>query len=209
RAAVAAAGPVQGIDALMSTAAIERILWLALAAFMLVVPWLIPALINAFWVSVIAEILIWSLFAASVNLLFGYVGLLSFGQALYFGFGMYGVAIGIADLGLSFWPAFGLGIVASIAMALVSGIFAVRLTWHYFAIITVVFSLIFYFLALSMKWLTGGDDGINFTLPPTFVAFGFSKSLTDPTFQYFCILAAAVLCLWLMPRLGAGPVGPA
>ena len=44
--------------------------------------------------SVIAEILIWSLFAASVNLLFGYVGLLSFGQALYFGFGMYG-AIGI------------------------------------------------------------------------------------------------------------------
>ena len=49
--------------------------------------------------SVIAEILIWSLFAASVNLLFGYVGLLSFGQALYFGFGMYGVAIGIADLG--------------------------------------------------------------------------------------------------------------
>ena len=59
---------------------------------MIAVPWLIPALINGFWVSVIAEILIWSLFAASVNLLFGYVGLLSFGQALYFGFGMYGVA---------------------------------------------------------------------------------------------------------------------
>ena len=54
------------------------------------------------------------------------------------------------------------------AMALVTGIFAVRLTWHYFAIITVVFSLIFYFLALTNKWLTGGDDGINFTLPPTF-----------------------------------------
>ena len=56
-------------------------------------------------------------------------------------------------------------------MALVTGIFAVRLTWHYFAIITVVFSLIFYFLALTNKWLTGGDDGINFTLPPTF-SFG-------------------------------------
>ena len=55
----------------------------------------VPALHQQFWVSVIAEILIWSLFAASVNLLFGYVGLLSFGQALYFGFGMYGVAIGI------------------------------------------------------------------------------------------------------------------
>ena len=87
-----------------SPVAIERLLLAALAAFMLSVPWSIPALINSFWVSVIAEILIWSLFAASVNLLFGYVGLLSFGQALYFGFGMYGVAIGVSDLGLSFWP---------------------------------------------------------------------------------------------------------
>ena len=121
----------------MSAAAIQRILLAALAAFMLAVPWLVPALTNGFWVSVIAEILIWSLFAASVNLLFGYVGLLSFGQALYFGFGMYGVAIGIQDLGLSFWPAFGLGIAASMAMALVTGIFAVRLTWHYFAILKI------------------------------------------------------------------------
>ena len=91
-----------------SPAAIERILLAALAAFLVSVPWSVPALINSFWVSVIAEILIWSLLAASVNLLFGYVGLLSFGQALYFGFGMYGVAIGISDFGLSFWPAFAL-----------------------------------------------------------------------------------------------------
>ena len=67
---------------------------------MLSVPWLVPALVSTFWVSVITEILIWSLFAASVNLLFGYVGLLSFGQALYFGFGMYGVGIGIDQLHL-------------------------------------------------------------------------------------------------------------
>jgi len=193
----------------MSASSIERVLWLLLAAFMIAVPWLIPALINGFWVSVIAEILIWSLFAASINLLFGYVGLLSFGQALYFGFGMYGVAIGIQDLHLSFWPAFGLGIVASMAMALVTGIFAVRLTWHYFAIITVVFSLIFYFLALSNKWLTGGDDGINFTLPPTFNIGGINKSFTDATFQYFFILATVALCFWLMQRLITSPLGKA
>jgi branched-chain amino acid transport system permease protein len=167
------------------------------------------ALINDFWVSVIAEILIWSLFAASVNLLFGYVGLLSFGQALYFGFGMYGVAIGISDLGLSFWPAFGLGIAAAMAMALVTGFFAVRLTWHYFAIITVVFSLIFYFLALTNKWLTGGDDGINFTLPPTFSLGGRTWSFTDPTFQYFFILTAVALCFFLMHRLIGSPLGKA
>jgi branched-chain amino acid transport system permease protein len=193
----------------MSAPSVEQCLWALFAAFTIAVPWIIPALSSSFWVSVIAEILIWSLLAASVNLLFGYVGLLSFGQALYFGFGMYGVAIGIEDLGLSFWPAFALGVVAAMAMALATGILAVRLTWHYFAIITVVFSLIFYFLALSNKWLTGGDDGINFTLPPTFAIDGFSKSLTDPTFQYFFILGTVALCFWLMHRLIQSPLGKA
>ena len=191
----------------MSAAVIERSLWALFAAFMIAVPWIVPALIGSFWVSVLTEILIWSLLAASVNLLFGYVGLLSFGQALYFGFGMYGVAVGIEDLGLSFWPAFALGIIAAMAMALVTGFFAVRLTWHYFAIITVVFSLIFYFLALTNKWLTGGDDGISFTLPPTFNIGGLRKSFADPTFQYFFILGTAALCFWLMHRLFRSPLG--
>ena len=135
--------------------------------------------------------------------------MLSFGQALYFGFGMYGVGIGIDQLHLTFWPAFGLGIVAAVTMALVSGVFAVRLTWHYFAIITVVFSLIFYFIAVRVKPLTGGDDGINFSMPPTFT-FGRSVwSFTDPTFQYFFILAVVALCFYLMHRVIRSPLGKA
>lgn len=188
---------------------IGRILLIAFGAFLVAVPWLIPALLNKFWVSVIAEIMIWSLFAASVNFLFGYVGLLSFGQALYFGFGMYGVAIGVATLGLSFWPALALGIVAAMAIALISGIFAVRLTWHYFAIITLVFSLIFYFIAVSVKPLTGGDDGINFTLPPTFSFGGTVGSFANENFQYFFILASVSLCFYLMHRVIQSPLGKA
>ena len=194
---------------MMRRAVIERALLATFAAFMFAVPWLIPSVANSFWVSVIAEVLIWSLFASSVNLLYGYIGLLSFGQALYFGFGMYGVAIGIDQLGLGFWPAFGLGVFAATTMALVSGIFAVRLTWHYFAIITVVFSLIFYFLAVTQKWLTGGDDGINFTLPPTFALGNAQLSFTSDTFQYFFILAAVMLCLWLMQCVTRSPLGKA
>ena len=187
----------------------EFALFVLFAAFMISVPWIIPALINPFWVSVIAEILIWSLFAASVNLLFGYVGLLSFGQALFFGFGMYGVGIGIDQLHLGFWPACGLGVVSAMVMALVSGIFAVRLTWHYFAIITVVFSMIFYFLAVTNKPLTGGDDGINFTLPPTF-SFGKTQwSLADSTFQYFFILSIVSLCFYLMRIVTRSSLGKA
>src|SRR5437660_3460636 len=188
---------------------IARMMLIAFGAFLVATPWLIPALFNKFWFSVVAAILIWSLLAASVNLLFGYVGLLSFGQALYFGFGMYGVAIGVENFHLSFWPAFGLGVAAAMAMALVTGIFAVRLTWHYFAIITVVFSLIFYFLAVSLKPLTGGDDGINFTLPPTFALGGMQLSFTNQTFQYFFILSVVALCLWLMHLVIHSPLGRA
>ena len=104
-------GLFKGLDAMTSRTAIERTLLMALSRLScLRCRGSIPALVNSFWVSVIAEILIWSLFAASVNLLFGYVGLLSFGQALYFGFGMYGVGDRHRPARpRRFWPAFGLG----------------------------------------------------------------------------------------------------
>ena len=76
----------------------------------LAAPYIIPIFLNTFWVNILTGILIWSLFAASVNLVFGYTGLLSFGQALYFGMGAYGVAFGLSTFGLSFWPAFLLGV---------------------------------------------------------------------------------------------------
>ena len=180
---------------------------IAVAAGLLAAPWLLPLLVDDFWVNVLAEIMIWSLFAASVNLLLGYTGLLSFGQALYFGVGAYGLALGIDMLGLSFWPAFLLGAVSATAMAAVAGIFAVRLTWHYFAIITVVFSLIFYFLAVGWKDLTGGDDGLPFSPPPVFEAGGLELSLFDPTFQYYFILAVVGLCFLLMRTVLASPLG--
>ena len=83
-----------------------------------------------------------------------------------------------------------LGVTAATAMAAVAGAFAVRLTWHYFAIITVVFSLIFYFTAMSAKSLTGGDDGLSFTAPPILAAAGLM--LTDKTTQFYFIF---LICL--------------
>jgi branched-chain amino acid transport system permease protein len=188
---------------------IDRVLAALLMLFFIGAPWLLPLITSEFWVGITAEILIWALLAASVNLLFGYTGLLSFGQALYFGAGMYGVAIGIAKLGLGFWPAFGFGVGLAVALATVAGALAVRLTWHYFAIITVVFSLIFYFLALTLKPLTGGDDGLAFPLPPMFVWGDRRIDLTDPTVQYLFVLVMVGGCFLLKARLLASPFGRA
>ncbi|UTW50372.1 branched-chain amino acid ABC transporter permease [bacterium SCSIO 12827] len=193
----------------MTAAAINRLGLVVVALLTLTAPWFLPFLVDSFWVDIYAEMLIWSLLAASVNLLFGYVGLLSFGQALFFGMGMYGVAIGVAKLGLGFWPAFGLGIVMATAMAVVAGALAVRLTWHYFAIITVVFSLIFYFAALSWKPLTGGDDGLSFTMPPIVSIGEWELSLTDPTIQYYFIITVVGICYALMGVILKSPLGSA
>lgn len=186
----------------------QRLKWIgvaAVAAGLGLAPVLLKQFGGVFWINVIAEILTWSLLAASVNLLLGYVGLLSFGQALYFGFGMYGVAIGISQFGLGLWPAFFLGIAAATVMAALAGAIAVRLTWHYFAIITVVFSLIFYFVAMSAKSITGGDDGLSFSAPPLWKAAGWL--LTDRTVQYYFIYLVCALCFTAIAFLVASPLG--
>lgn len=191
----------------MTAPAIRMIALALLMVALLVVPYVLPAIGANFWINIVAEILIWSLLAASVNLLLGYVGLLSFGQALYFGFGMYGVALSIEAWQLGFWSALAAGVVAASAMALITGILAVRLTWHYFAIITVVFSLIFYFAAMSMRWLTGGDDGLSFSPPPVLKIGGYELSLADATVQYYTILLVVAACYALVALLVNSPLG--
>ncbi|MSP80965.1 MAG: branched-chain amino acid ABC transporter permease [Rhodospirillales bacterium] len=184
-----------------------QILGLACFVLLLAVPYALPLLGAKFWVNIVAEIMIWSLFAASVNLLFGYTGLLSFGQALYFGFGAYGVALGVDILGLSFWPAVLFGVFVAGACAAITGIFAARLTWHYFAIITVVFSLIFFFVAVGWKSVTGGDDGRPFTVPPVLKVGGVEFTLLDPTFQYYFIMTVVGACFYLMHVILKSPLG--
>jgi branched-chain amino acid transport system permease protein len=179
------------------------------AAFLLSAPWLLPKFVPQFWVSILAEIMIWGLLASSANLLLGYTGLLSFGQSLYFGFGAYGVAFGITRFGLGVVPSFLFAVAVATLAAAVAGFFAVRLTWHYFAIITVVFSLIFYLVAVGWKSLTGGDDGLSFALPPL-AKFGDTElTLLDPTFQYFFILVVVAACYLLQWLVLRSPLGVA
>lgn len=186
-----------------------HILGLVAVIFFLSVPYSLPYVISDFWVTIVGEILIFGLFAASINFLFGYGGLLSFGQGVYFGMGAYGVALGVEYLGLSFWPAFFLGIIVATITAAIIGIFAVRLTWHYFAIITVIFSCIFFFVAVGMKDFTGGDDGLPFSVPPFFKVGEFELTLFNLDLQYYFILAIVSVCFLLFHIILRSPLGKA
>ena len=120
---------------------------------------------------------------------------------------MYGVALSIIHLGCGFWTALIIGVGAATLMAALTGSLAVRLTWHYFAIITVVFSLICYFAAMSMKPVTGGDDGKSFTPPPVLKLGPIDWSLGDQTVQYYTILGITAVCYVLLGLLVKSPLG--
>src|SRR5256885_1120330 len=112
--------------------------------------------------SLATQVLIFGLFALGFNLLYGYTGLLSFGHAAYYGLGAYGAGIALAKLKLtSLWLALGLGLSAAIVGGALVGFFCLRRRGIYFAMLTLAFAQMLYFIAFHASDLTGGDDGLR------------------------------------------------
>ena len=126
----------------------------------------VPFFADLFYQTFLTEILVWALFAISFDLIFGYVGLLSFGQALFFGLGGYAVAIPILKMGLGTGSGLLLSVAAPAAFAAFVGYFSVRLTGIHFVIITIIFALIGSTVGETWTSLTGGADGLVFMAPP-------------------------------------------
>jgi branched-chain amino acid transport system permease protein len=123
------------------------------------------------------EILIVGIGAIGFNLLLGYAGLLSYGQAMFYGVGSYVALLTLQTFFPSF-PNFWLALVLAIGfvslMALVIGAITVRLYGIYFALLTLAFGQMFYFIVFQWRSLTKGDDGLQgITVPP--VPFGFTS----------------------------------
>jgi len=169
--------------------------WLALLLALL----LLPLLDSLYLVYLTAEILIYVLFAVAFNMVLGHAGLISFGHAAYFALGAYACAIFLTRLELPFVPSF-LGAVAfTTAVAAVFGFFCLRLTWIYFAMLTLAFGQLVW--AVAFKWddVTGGDTGLIGVKVPEFLA-------TPVSFYYFnlVVVAASILLLWVIARSAFG-----
>jgi branched-chain amino acid transport system permease protein len=155
-----------------------------------------------------SRIVVMGLAAMSLNFLLGYTGVLSFGHAAYFGLGGYGVAMAIRYLGWGSLPAMGLGIVVAMVAAVVIGALIVRRRGVYFAMVTIAFGQVFYFIAFRWSDVTGGDDGLTgWRRAP--IDFGFAKldiAQNDKAFYYFT-LVIFLICAAAMARLLASPLG--
>ncbi|HET9653500.1 MAG TPA: branched-chain amino acid ABC transporter permease [Usitatibacter sp.] len=167
----------------------------------------VPLLPGKFWTHVSTEVLILGLFAMSFNLLYGYMGQISFGHAAFFGVGAYATAMlfvamksPAGDIGMwAFFLSLAIGPVIAALAALVVGFFCVRLTGIYFAILSLAFGELLFYIVFSWYSFTKGDDGIQGLLPPAF--------FQEPAHFYYLTLAIVTAALIVMWRIAESPFG--
>ena len=170
--------------------------WLvAVGAVLLALPLVLPT----FWVWMAVEIFAFALFAASLHLLMGLGGMVSFGHAAYFGLGAYGAAL---LLKWAAWPmplAFLAAPVVAAAAAAIFGYFSVRNTSIYFAMLTLAFAQIVFAVVHQWDAVTGGDNGILSVWPPPW--------LKSPVRYYYWALVYAGAGVVLLRIVAASPFG--
>jgi branched-chain amino acid transport system permease protein len=118
---------------------------------------------------VAAKVLVFVALVASFDLLLGYTGIVSFAHTMFFGIGAYGVAIALDSAQEPSWGALALGVLGALAvsllLSLLIGLFSLRVRAIFFAMITLAVASAFLTLASQLSTLTGGEDGLSFSVP--------------------------------------------
>ena len=172
-------------------------------AVLIVFPFVTP---SGYSVTVLTEILVFGLFAMSLDIILGYTGMPSFGHAAFFGLGAYCTAVltskaGVTNLGITLLASCAL----CAAAALIVGWLAIRTAGVYFLMLTLAFAQMIF--AGAQKWtrVTGGTNGLpGIHRPAVFVP---ALVVTDPKAFYFLVLATFALSFVLMHRLVSSPFG--
>lgn len=171
--------------------------------FVLVFPWVMP------FTALAVNILIYGLYALGFNLLFGYLGLLSFGHAALFGTGAYLCGIAIVHFGLPWYAAITLGILGGVVMAAGIGALAIRTRGIYFAMVTMALSqCVFYLFYQAERW-TGGENGLRGINVRTMDVFGLKFDFIHPMTRYYVVAAFVIAALYVLSRILASPFGAA
>ncbi len=154
------------------------------------------------------RVLIMALAAMSLNFLLGFTGVLSFGHAAYFGLAAYGVGLTIKYLVPDTLLGVAVGVlVGSLAAAIIGGLI-IRLRGVYFAMVTIAFGQIFYFIALRWNNVTGGDDGLsNWQAAPIKLGVTTLHLVHSDKTLYYVVLFCFAVCVAIMGFLLRSPFG--
>jgi branched-chain amino acid transport system permease protein len=178
---------------------------------------LAPLAIPSFQVTdLLLKIALFATLAASYDVVIGYTGIVSFGHAMFFGFGAYAVALSLGKWGGPTYghllAGFGAGIVFSAVVAGLIGAFSLRVKALFFAMITLAFAEFALILAVQLSQVTGGEDGLSPRLPGVFsVSFDggrlYGISLAGRLITYYALLAGCVVLFLVMSRFVGSPLG--
>jgi branched-chain amino acid transport system permease protein len=175
----------------------ELLLW----GLLVIVFGLVPVFMTStYQMNLASHILIWGLFATSFNMLWGLTGMLSFGQALYYGLGAYFVGLMVKYLGsIWFFPGMLIGIIAAVIVAFLIGRLLIKVGGVYFTMLTLAFAQLVW--QITFKWyeFTGGDDGIVGIIQPGI--------FSNPIVYYYFTLIVVITSIWILKRIAYSPFG--
>ncbi len=152
---------------------------------------------NGLYPAVAVDILCWALFAVAIDLLLGYVGLLSFGHAAFWGASAYATGLAAIHWGLPFPLSVLCGALAAAVLAVPIGYLAVKRTGIYFAMVTLAFAQMAYVVANKWSSLTGGENGLQ-SVP---------RAITDNYYFYYAALPLVLGGMFLAWRIVHSPFG--
>lgn len=156
-------------------------------------------------ISIFSELLLTAIAAMSVNLLLGYTGLPAFGNAAYYGLGMYGAALSITYVHVHFIEAVIIGTLSGTLGALILGPFLLRRRGIYFGLLSIAFGQVFYFIAYKFTNVTGGEDGMNVARP--YVGLPSAHFLLHDASFYYAMLVIYLAVVAVFWAIAESPFG--
>jgi len=180
--------------------------WL-LPAVLLVLLAVYPLVVPSYLLSLLTEVLIYGIFAMSLDLLLGYTGLVSFGHAAFFGVGAYVAGITAVRLTPHMGITLPLALLGAAVAALIIGYLSVRTSGIYFLMLTLAFAQVLY--AVAFKWtpVTGGSNGLSGIPRPALGLVAGGGELADPIRFYFFTLVMFLLVYFGLKRVVGSPFG--
>ncbi len=168
---------------------------------------LLPTFAGKYAIYMVIQILTLSVFALGFNLLLGYTGLLSFGQAGFFAVGAYASAKILLVL-----PSLLVGVVAGMVAggisALILGYLCVRHTRIYFSMLTLCFGMMIYSIAWKWRDVTGGDDGlVGIPRAPFEIPGILSINMSAMGNYYYFVLVISLIAIFILYRIVNSPFG--
>lgn len=185
---------------------VKWIVWIGIALLLI----FYPQLFGIYYTNMFVTFAIAAVFAVSLNMLLGFTGLLSFGHAIFFGVGGYATALALTHIeGMGLLTSVLIGFLAAGLLAFILTPLVVRVSGTAFAMLHLAFGQLAYVLALKMRAVTGGEDGLSgFPIPDLVIPGVISIPMEmDPVNFYYFAMVILCLSLWLMWFFTTTPFG--